>query len=918
MATTINPRDVQLQAASTRLVGVSLPSNVVVDPDNVDGLGLILDGIKRVWISATSQIFQIAKTGTISPSSITLTANIRNLTGTPTLTIVPGSGTMSVVPALTAGVFSFTESQLTSDTVTLRLSLTEGSTTYSDDLTFVKVREGADSISGWLTNESHTVAADSAGNVLNYTGASGRFEVRLGLLDVRTVSTFSVASGGNPDGLTVAITASGSNAGNYSVTGGFPANKETVTITFNATYGTTVVPKVLTLTKSKAGTNGSGSVTWVVDGATVNASTATKTRATVAWDSGVSSQQGYAGGCSVSFTAGQTNSALMVGLNTDPTTSSNYQSIDYAFYAKSDGILDIYESGTLIGSFLGYTTSTRLEIRQSGGFVKYYKDGVVLRSVVVSDSTVLYADSSFYNQGASVNNLVFGPVGAAGQNGTQGVRGSRNFYYALGGSTNTWSDVIATTTASVDGGPVLNDQVTEYNNSMDFSQTKFWNGSTWVNVDAVIDGNLLVRGTVGASKVVVNAAQGTNVWVDANYADGTAWQVANWGVLPTRAVITDGVAGGTSLRSPVGGGASARGAFRSPVTVGKKYRVSCKARKSSTANGTLWLRLDVGTTKVGAYGEVIIGVEDISTVNTSWQEYSAIWTATHPWASPVVLVNYVGTAGYMEAQDIRIEEMNAAGLVVQGGIVADQIDSRGLSIKDANGNVLFAAGTALDYSLVGGTKPPSNATNGATIGVNLSGQITGANASTYIANAAIGTAQIEELNASKIVAGTITTDKIQVGAATAASSAAATFTSFVQSSSSSWTRNDNALTFISTGAPVLFECTVYVEVGNSVTAGSSLLSTVDSIDVSVGLSVDGVFKRASLGAVKTIPRSGAPSGGRFARVTLPLLWRETYSAGSHTFTVDCIVVPLDVSGNPVASPGLWAVSGYFVAQENKV
>ena len=77
-----------------------------------------------------------------------------------------------------------------------------------------------------------------------------------------------------------------------------------------------------------------------------------------------------------------------------------------------------------------------------------------------------------------------------------------------------------------------------------------------------------------------------------------------------------------------------------------------------------------------------------------------------------------------------------------GSIDADRIDSRGLSIKDASGNVLFASGTNLDYTLVGGTKPPSNATNGATFGVNIGGQITAATASTFIADAAIGSAQI--------------------------------------------------------------------------------------------------------------------------------------------------------------------------------
>lgn len=53
-----------------------------------------------------------------------------------------------------------------------------------------------------------------------------------------------------------------------------------------------------------------------------------------------------------------------------------------------------------------------------------------------------------------------------------------------------------------------------------------------------------------------------------------------------------------------------------------------------------------------------------------------------------------------------------------------------------------AALTANWPSVSGSGKPQDNATVGATIGVNLDGQITSANASTYIANAAIGAAQI--------------------------------------------------------------------------------------------------------------------------------------------------------------------------------
>lgn len=103
--------------------------------------------------------------------------------------------------------------------------------------------------------------------------------------------------------------------------------------------------------------------------------------------------------------------------------------------------------------------------------------------------------------------------------------------------------------------------------------------------------------------------------------------------------------------------------------------------------------------------------------------------------------------------------MDADNILIDGTVTADHIDSRGLSIRDANGNIILAAGTPLSvnnvsglgdlatqnsvsYTSVTGTKPPTNATNGATFGVNVSGQITQSTASTFIADGAIDTAQI--------------------------------------------------------------------------------------------------------------------------------------------------------------------------------
>jgi len=84
--------------------------------------------------------------------------------------------------------------------------------------------------------------------------------------------------------------------------------------------------------------------------------------------------------------------------------------------------------------------------------------------------------------------------------GADGQRGSRTFYVSGASS---WSDASATSAASVSGGPVINDIVTEYGSG--FSQTKFWDGATWQTISAAIDGNLLVSGTVGSSAIAANS-----------------------------------------------------------------------------------------------------------------------------------------------------------------------------------------------------------------------------------------------------------------------------------------------------------------------------------------------------------------------------------------------------------------------------
>lgn len=180
----------------------------------------------------------------------------------------------------------------------------------------------------------------------------------------------------------------------------------------------------VTISKVREGEDGSGNITWTTRGGVVmNGTTATKTSGANEWDGEVATVQGFAGGCYVSCTPAQTNKGFMFGLNADPTSAPDYQSIDFAMYVHWNGNIYLFESGTQVQVCGPYSTSSRLEIRHSGGFVRYYQDGDVLRSVALADSTVLYADASFYEIGAAANNLVFGPVGAKGAQGDQGPAG---------------------------------------------------------------------------------------------------------------------------------------------------------------------------------------------------------------------------------------------------------------------------------------------------------------------------------------------------------------------------------------------------------------------------------------------------------------------------------------------------------------
>jgi hypothetical protein len=127
-----------------------------------------------------------------------------------------------------------------------------------------------------------------------------------------------------------------------------------------------------------------------------------------AWDSQAYSTEFYTESAYCSGMAGETNTNIMFGLNTDPATDASYASIDFAWYFDG-GNLRIYEGGADIGAFGTYTTATVLTITYDGKAVRYWRDGTLVRTVDRPVGLPFHFDSSLNQANATLTNAAFGP-----------------------------------------------------------------------------------------------------------------------------------------------------------------------------------------------------------------------------------------------------------------------------------------------------------------------------------------------------------------------------------------------------------------------------------------------------------------------------------------------------------------------------
>lgn len=215
-----------------------------------------------------------------------------------------------------------------------------------------------------------------------------------------------------------------------------------------------------------------------------------------------------------------------------------------------------------------------------------------------------------------------------------------------------------------------------------------------------IGADQIAAGAITTSKLAVRNNPGAALNSDPGTADITAWVLFS-GSDGSIVTITDGQVGNTALRSATAT-SSWYNSQQIPVDPNKQYRISAWARRSVDANGRLYIGTALfdssGTNITGAGTQWFYGAASNVVANTTWTRYSARFGAgtanpipsTGKTMAAIVLLNHTGTAGWMQAQDVRIEEIIPADLIVDGSITATKIASETITSQQLAANSVIA------------------------------------------------------------------------------------------------------------------------------------------------------------------------------------------------------------------------------------
>lgn len=202
---------------------------------------------KAIDLAASSQVFQIPKTGSVTPASITFTATGQNLAGSPSFSVVAGTATL----AGSGSTRTLAYADLASETATVQVTQ-DGLT---DTITVVKVREGADTYNIILSNQAHTLPAGPTGGATSYAGAETYLTILQGAVDDTANWTVSYSDNSLDSIRSTTQGGTASGTGRWWRVVNLPSDLGTVVIT--ATKGGLTLSAVFSCQLARSGATGS-------------------------------------------------------------------------------------------------------------------------------------------------------------------------------------------------------------------------------------------------------------------------------------------------------------------------------------------------------------------------------------------------------------------------------------------------------------------------------------------------------------------------------------------------------------------------------------------------------------------------------------------------------------------------------------
>lgn len=691
-------------------------------------------------------------------------------------------------------------------------------------------------VSARLSRDSVVLAADSSGTVSDFTQATSTFSVYNGSVDDSANWTFSVTPGAGITG-----TASNSNR-TYTVTA---LSQDTSTVTFTATRsGYATLTSTFALAKARAGASGSNAAYVVITGDQAfkflaGSATPTQTSVTLsaALYGGLSTYdweyydgsvwQNFASNTSQTFALAYNNAAwgsattlrvrCVSGVYNDEVTivklydgsngvnavsgyltneahtipASSTGTVNSGDYAAAGGTFKVFNGTTDVT-----TSSTFTIVGTPSGITAAIgaSTGVYTLSAMTVDTTVVTFRATY---GTTTIDKVYSITKS--KTGSSGQRGSVTAELSIAGTA--WSDASANQyfTDNYSGIKVLNDRITLYNAAQGFAQTKYWSGSAWIAAAAVVDGNLIVTGTITGDKVAANTitadridsrglsikdANGTvifssgipqkNILNSGTWTIGTSGTQTGFGENPTSSggsnsiqILTapDGTAGpGWTAISGSAAGNSAEGGWNGSsfsIDHTKPYRF------------TVWLRR-VGGLSSGSYylgvGGTVVNISNGASNSNAY--FLAATRADLPDTVWCLAVGYIWPSGTTDtALSVGGLYNGQTGALIRSAVNFKWSVGQTTAYHRTYQYYTTAAGNRQDFfdprvELVNGTEP-SIAELLATAAPSARNRITSSNSTTYIDTAAITNGQIgnviTSLNFNGVIAadGSLTTEGTQ-------------------------------------------------------------------------------------------------------------------------------------------------------------